>query len=220
MSTHETMTIHRALVELKTIDKRIAQEINDATFCLSAKTNSKKLMGQSVEEFIAKADGSYNKINDLIARRNAIKCAIPVSNATTQIKVGDKTMTVAEAIVLKQNGFQPITKLLEEMKDQYSVAVSDSEAENATLDKRADAYVTSLYGSNAAAKAADPADVKSARDTYINANTFEVYDGLKSGKRTIAQTIKTLEDDITKFQNDLDAALSVSNATTTIDITY
>ena len=41
--THETMTVHRAMVELKTIDKRINKEIESAAFCTSAKVNMKKL---------------------------------------------------------------------------------------------------------------------------------------------------------------------------------
>ena len=45
MSTTETMTIHRALVELKTIDKRIGKAIGEANFCMSAKMNAKKLLG-------------------------------------------------------------------------------------------------------------------------------------------------------------------------------
>ena len=87
MSTTETMTIHRALVELKTIDKRIGQAIGEANFCMSAKMNAKKLLGQPTEEFTAKAVSAYAKISDLIHRRNAIKMAIPVSNATTTITI-------------------------------------------------------------------------------------------------------------------------------------
>ena len=112
MSTTETMTIHRALVELKTIDKRIGKAIGEANFCMSAKMNAKKLLGQPTEEFTAKAVSAYDKISELIHRRNAIKMAIPVSNATTKIQVGDKTMTVAEAIVMKQIGYQPYKDLL------------------------------------------------------------------------------------------------------------
>lgn len=49
---YETMTVHRAMVELKTIDKRIAKKIENAAFCTSAKVNMKKLFGQPAEEFM------------------------------------------------------------------------------------------------------------------------------------------------------------------------
>lgn len=220
MSTTETMTIHRALVELKTIDKRIGKAIGEANFCMSAKMNAKKLLGQPTEEFTAKAVSAYDKISELIHRRNAIKMAIPVSNATTKIQVGDKTMTVAEAIVMKQVGYQPYKDLLNQLRYQYSNAVSEVEDENATLDKRTDSYIASLYGGDKAAKAADPKEVEAAREAYIKANTYEVFDGLKQNKQTISSRIEELETMVTTFQNDLDAALSVSNATTTITIEY
>ena len=73
MSTTETMTIHRALVELKTIDKRIGQAIGEANFCMSAKMNAKKLLGQPTEEFTAKAVSAYDKINELIHRRTEMR---------------------------------------------------------------------------------------------------------------------------------------------------
>ena len=70
------------------------------------------------------------------------------------------------------------------------------------------------------AKAADAEEVNKAREAYANAQTFELVDGLKSNKKSTADIIKAMQDDIVKFQNDLDAALSVSNATTVIEIDY
>ena len=217
--THETMTVHRAMVELKTIDKRIAKEIESAAFCTSAKVNTKKLFGQPAEEFYRQAQSDFDSITGLI-NRAAIKAAIPVSNAKTKIKVNEQEMTVAEAISLKQNLIPLRQKLLNALNIQYSEAIHEVEDKNATLEKRTDAYIASIYGSNAAAKAADAEEVNKAREAYANAQTFELVDGLKSNKKSIADIIKAMQDDIVKFQNDLDAALSVSNATTVIEIDY
>ena len=218
--THESMTVHRAMVELKTIDKRIAKEIEGAAFCTSAKVNMKKLFGQPAEEFYRQAQSDFDSITGLINRAAAIKAAIPVSNAKTKIKVNEQEMTVAEAISLKQNLIPLRQKLLNALNIQYSEAIHEVEDKNATLEKRTDAYIASIYGSNAAAKAADAEEVNKARDAYANAQTFELVDGLKSNKKGTADIIKAMQDDIVKFQNDLDAALSVSNATTTIEIDY
>lgn len=220
--SHETMTIHRALVELKTIDARITKEIRDATFCTNGKTNTKKVFGQPVEEFVKQAKADFDSIRSLIARRDAIKSAIPVSNAITKVTVAGKEMTVAEAISLKQNGLPMYRKLLDSLNDQYTDAITEIEQNNSTLDKRADAHVSAIYGSSSAAKAADPDEVQKARETYVNANTFELIDGLKDYKKgvTLETLIKNVRDYIDTFQNDLDAALSVSNATTTIEIDY
>lgn len=218
--THESMTVHRAMVELKTIDKRIAKEIDNASFCTSAKVNTKKLFGQPAEEFYRQAQSGFDSITGLINRAAAIKAAISVSNAKTKIKVNEQEMTVAEAISLKQNLIPLRQKLLNALNIQYSEAIHEVEDKNATLEKRTDVYIASIYGSNAAAKAADAEEVNKAREAYANAQTFELVDGLKSNKKSTADIIKAMQDDIVKFQNDLDAALSVSNATTVIEIDY
>ena len=218
--THESMTVHRAMVELKTIDKRIAKEIDNASFCTSAKVNTKKLFGQPAEEFYRQAQSGFDSITGLINRAAAIKAAISVSNAKTKIKVNEQEMTVAEAISLKQNLIPLRQKLLNALNIQYSEAIHEVEDKNATLEKRTDVYIASIYGSNAAAKAADAEEVNKAREAYANAQTFELVDGLKTNKKGAADIIKAMQDDIVKFQNDLDAALSVSNATTVIEIDY
>lgn len=220
--THESMTIHRALVELKTIDSRISKALENAQFCISARVNTKQLFGQPVEEFLKQAVSDYDSVWDLINRRNAIKAAIPVSNALTNVKVGDEEMTVAEAIAFKQNGIQMYQKLLDVLNDQYADAITEIEQNNGTLERRADSHVASIYGNSATAKAADPDDVQRARETYINANTYELIDGLKGCKKdaSIESIIKEMQTYIDTFQNELDAALSVSNATTTIEFDY
>lgn len=120
----------------------------------------------------------------------------------------------------KQNLIPLRQKLLNALNIQYSEAVHEVEDKNATLEKRTDAYIASIYGSNAAAKAADAEEVNKAREAYANAQTFELVDGLKTNKKGTADIIKAMQDDIVKFQNDLDAALSVSNAITVIEIDY
>lgn len=46
--TTESMSIHRALVELKTIDSRIIKKIDSAKFCVAAC----KAMGEPIPSFI------------------------------------------------------------------------------------------------------------------------------------------------------------------------
>lgn len=220
--THEVMTIHRAMVERKTIDARITKELRNAAFCTTAKVNTKKLFGKPAEDFYTQAKADYDSISNLIARRNAINAAIPVSNAITKIKVGDTEMTVAEAISFKQNAIPIYQKLLLEMKQQYTDAVTAVETANSTLDKRADNHISAIYGGDKGVGVADPDDVNKARQTYIDANAMELIDGLKDakGENDTESRIKYLQDYIETFRNDLDAALSVSNATTTISIDY
>ena len=94
----EKMTIHRALAELKTIDSRIEKAISETRFCRSNKHSNEKINGKSIDDYIAETKSAYESINDLIRRRNAMKRAVVLSNAITNVTVGDEVMTVAEAI--------------------------------------------------------------------------------------------------------------------------
>ena len=75
----------------------------------------------------AKAD--YQSIEALIKRRNAIKSAIVVSNATTKIEVAGVKMTVAEAIERKTSISYDI-QLLDKLKEVYADLVGEAENVN------------------------------------------------------------------------------------------
>lgn len=219
--TTETMTIHRALVELKTIDSRIDKLICEANFCSYAKKNAKKVKGVDVEDFIGSAKSSYDKISDLIKRRNAIKAAVSKSNATTEVKVGSVTYTVAEAIAMKQHGMELWVNLCDAMKEQYSEAIRKIEQENSDLDNSADRYINMTYGGKDSVAEIDPVVLANTRQGYIDARQLELVDGLSgSPYKSTKETFESLEEMINTFEDEVDSALSVSNATTTIEISY
>lgn len=217
------MTIHRALVELKTIDARISKETRSASFCVAAKHGVKKISGIPVEDYMGAASSSMDKIVDMINRRNAIKSAVSKSNAITMVSVGDKTYTVAEAIAMKQHGMALWEELLNRIRMQYASAISEIESNNSALDDKADRFVTDTYGGKDSSKDVDPQIIASARQAYIESRQYDLYDGLsKSGGRfnSVKDAIENIENMISSFDNEVDAALSVSNATTTIEISY
>lgn len=96
--TKETMTITKALSELKLLDKRISDEICKTQFCAANKHFQRTLNGKSITD--AKKDmlSVYNKITDLINRRNGIKKALTLANATTSVTINGQKMSIAEAI--------------------------------------------------------------------------------------------------------------------------
>ena len=92
--TTETMTVHKALAELKVLDSRISDAILSGDFVITKKNNQDTVKGKTVEQFKSKATEVFQKASDLIRRRNAIKNAVVVSNANTTVKIGDKDYTV------------------------------------------------------------------------------------------------------------------------------
>lgn len=210
----ETMTVHKALVELKTIQSRISDEIDKAKFVTTNKHSNTKINGKPVADFMHAAQDDLKSIMTLINRRNAIKQAVTKSNALTTVEIGGKTYTVAEAIDAKANGMENVKALLKVITSQTDSARRISERENGEkLDDRADQYIRNLY-ENAEMKNLSE-EVKKVREDFVASQTVDVLDPIDSRK-----VMESLRDRIDSFMSDVDAALSVSNALTQIDIEY
>ena len=189
--TTEKMTVHKALCELKTLDARIQKSIQQGTFVFANKHSNNKVAGVSIGTYSEEIRAAYQSAKDLIARRDAIKRAVTLSNATVKVTIGGKEYTVAEAIEMKNHGI-PLKQLLE---------------------MRADEYVTSLYGNVDMKGASD--EIKKVRADFIAAQTMEIVDPIN-----ITTELTALEKEINDFVVEIDSALSVSNALTELEITY
>ena len=212
--TNEKMTIHKALAELKIIDARIEKAITETTYCVANKHSNEKIKGVIIGDFNKIVTGGYDKANDLIARRDAIQRAVVLSNAITKVAVSGTDYTVAEAINMKNHGMALKERMLNTMTTQYKQAQAQILKENgADLEKRAEQYVTGLYGSKEGKT--NPDDFEKTKQIFIRENTHELVDPLG-----ILEKIDNLEKDISNFKVEVDSALSTSNAITVIEISY
>ena len=212
--TFEKMTVHKALSELKIIDDRIYKTIDEAVFCVANKHSNEKIRGIPIKEFTEQMSNGYDKSNDLIKRRDAIKRAVMKSNASTNVEVGGVEYTVAEAIEMKNHGVELLQYLLANMRDQYKEAQAEVMKNNGKdLDTRAEQYVVGIYGSKDGR--VDTDDFKKAKQDFIKSNSYELVDPIH-----VKEKIEMLEDKISTFISDVDSALSVSNALTTVEISY
>ena len=78
--------------------------------------------------------------------------------------------------------------------------------------KKAEEYAANSVGKKESSNAKDFEDT---RMSYIDTNCYDLVDPLK-----LTQEIEKLEEEIAAFKTKVDSALSISNATTTITITY
>ena len=210
----ETMTVHKALAELKTIDGRIGNALEKCEFAVANKHSNEKVHGVSIAEFVANQKANYQAVRTLINRRNAIKRAVTRSNAVTMVKIGDEEYTVAEAIDMKANGVKYLQSIEDLMSTQLSRATRLADAQNEEqLSSRADEYIKSLYAGSDLKNMSD--EVRKVRDAFIAAQTVEILDPIDCQKEMAALEAKT-----SAFLDDVDAALSVSNALTTIEVKY
>lgn len=212
--TNEKMNIHQALVELKTLEKRIDAAIKDGRYVVANKHSNGKIAGIPVKEYADSIMSRFHKATDLIERYNAIKRAVVNSNAVTKVEVAGKTYTVAEAIEMKNHGIERTKKLLDKLVMDYTYAQREAELSNGSdLERRADDHIKNMFGNTDIKGATE--DVKRAREEFIKAQTMELVDPLD-----IKYMIEALREDIDTFNTTVDAALSTSNALTIIEISY
>ena len=209
--TTETMTIHEALSELKIIGDRIESAIRKEFVTVNKKSN-KKVNGIPIDDVVANIESRYQKVNDLIKRRNAIKRAVSISNAKTEVVISGVTYTVAEAIEMNNSGIQYQEMLMNELARQLSNCSNKLQMENDNVYKKAEEYAANSVGKKESSNAKDFEDT---RMSYIDTNCYDLVDPLK-----LTQEIEKLEEEIAAFKTKVDSALSISNATTIITITY
>ena len=212
--TKESMTVHKALSERKLLDSKIVNAIDNGTFCVANKHSNRKINGVNIEDFEKNMQGQYDKASDYIARYYALQKAINLSNAKTIVTIAGEDYTVAEAIWMNNHGMDTKQMLVNELRTQYNKAIKIIDKQNGDdLEKRADQYVTALYGNKETRTNTD--DIDKVRKTFIEQNKHELVDPIG-----ILNKIECLEKEIYDFKTNVDEALSVSNATTTIDIEY
>lgn len=207
------ISITEALNELKLYDSKIRKAIGNAVFCGAAKKSSDKVGVVKKENFDERAKASYQSITDLIANRNTLKSAIVKSNAVTEVTIADKVMTVAEAIERK-NSIEYDGTLLDEMKCQYAKSITTVDKENKKVDAQIDKLLETFTGRDSDKKP-DKDTLSAISDPYKEKNEFEFIDPLD-----IYSKIQALGMDIDGFKSNVDSVLSVSNATTFIEIDF
>lgn len=216
--TVEKMTIHKALAELKVIDDRITKAINSGVFVTANKHSNEKISGMTVKDFKDGMIAQYQKVKDLIARRDAMKRAVVLSNASTKITVGGKEYTVAEAIEMKNHGMEFKNALKKELAYQNAATQGELNRNSGEqLEKRAEQYVLSVIQAQPkdSKMSIDSDAMKTLRKTYIENNTYDLIDPIG-----VCDVLEHLDNEINEFNTDVDAALSVSNALTVIEFEY
>ena len=212
--TTETMNVHQALAELKTMEKRISAAINEKTWVCANKHSNTKIGGIPVKDWEDGVKAHQQKVLDLLRRRDAIKRAVTNSNAVTKVTVAGVEYTVAEAIDRKNTGVEFIRELIRRITFDYRAAKQSADTANGIeLERRADDHVKIMVG-NSDMKG-NMAEAQRVRDEFIKAQTVELVDPVD-----VLKFVEELDEESTSFLTDVDAALSVSNALTTIVVEY
>lgn len=200
-----SISIARALVELKTLDSRINKITTDTQWIITKTKN--KNSNYSENEYAKSTLSEFQSLNDLITRRDKVKNAIMQSNSTTKVEVGGNTMTVAQAIEYKKT-IEYKKNLLNVLKRQRQSVTIDFESHKQRVQNKIDENIKVICGKDSKP---DESVIKSVTDGITKGDPIEIYDPIGLDK-----VIKEMETSIEDFTANVDYVLSESNALTLI----
>jgi len=207
----KVMSITRALVELKTLEKRINKKIATSIFIAAERNGElfKSPLGTNVKNFVENAKAKFGSINSLIDNYRRIKKAIINSNAVTKVKINNVEMTVAEAIE-KKNSINFQKYLLAHLKEQFGAVNMLTEKENNRVQERLDKLVETNLGKDIKTNSAD---YEAIAKPFLKNNKVNIVDPIN-----IQTVIAKIEEEIENFEREVDFVLSESNARTEITV--
>lgn len=205
------MSITRALAELKLLDKRIRKSIGNSVFADMSQGKRPVTGYENNEQFVKSSKSHIQSAKDMIGRRQAIKSAIVRSNAETEIRIGDRKMTVAEAIERKTS-VEYEKRLLKKLRNDYFTAKETVENKNAEVRQRLDALLESHFGKDTSQKVSE-SDVNTISKPYLEQNEWHLVCPPKT-----ETLIRELEDEVHNFEFEINYILSESNTVTKIVI--
>ena len=205
----QTMTIHRALAELKLLDAKIEKQTREFEPC-GVHIKGKTVNFLTEEEFKTNATSTYDSILDLIKRKQAIKTAIVNANAVTKVKVGKEEMTIAEAINYKVI-ISHKADLVAGLNARYNEQRSIANQRNTLMEVNLQKLLEMMLGKDNI-KAGNE-DVEAVAKPYKERNETLLFDPLNALNK-----VKELQEEIDTFNTEVDADLSEVNAITTIEI--
>ena len=209
------MSVTRALAELKRLDDRLNRMTDDQSIFVSVAVghgDKMKVLGVSdtVQSVVSQIVSNHDRVNSMIEMRAKIKAAVVASNATTKVKLGDREMSVAEAIELKKS-IDIKRNMLSAYRRQVNQAYALVARQNEALEAQIETNLATIYG-NEKGKV-DASMFEAIAKPQREQKEASLIDPIK-----ISIMIKTLEEEISLIETELNFTLSEINARTEIEI--
>lgn len=207
---NETLTLTKALVELKLLAKRIEKKLKTLDPVAVKKGFKFEASVRSQTDFERDAKADWQSLGDLIARRRKIKTALVMANATTPVEIARETMTIAEAIERK-NMLDIERGIAKEMRKKLIAAQDKVDRHNREMESKLMKLLEATYAKRDAQLSKE--DYDRIAKPFNESNEAKLIDPLNCEK-----TVQAMEEKIETFFAEVDVCLSIVNATTMITI--
>jgi hypothetical protein len=204
------ISITRALVELKTLDKRIQKTLDNLEPVTTLIGNKLEVGIKNKEEFENNTKASYQSLTALVERKRKIKSAVVRSNAITEISVANEKMTVAEAIERKSS-IEIEKNIRKKLAGKYSDKIKQIEKHNINIQGQIFKLLQATYSKPESEISKE--DYDRIAVPFKENNEAKLVDPLEIKKK-----LKEIEEQIDQFESEVDIALTESNSRTEIEI--
>ena len=229
MAAPQRISVTQALAELKLLDKRIRKMVAPKASTAAVlepmygyssppepespelgwtavKTKSSPV---DVEQLTRNATAEWQSFMALVDRRDRIKKAVVMSNATTRVTVGGWEGTMAEAIEHKASiGYKKM--LLGAMKKEVCMRREKLKEAEKEVQERLDRLLQSELGKDVRT---NPDTIQAITVSFRENNKVELVDPLG-----LAARVKALEEEVEAFETNVDWVLSEANGRALIEI--
>ncbi len=205
----EKITITRGLSELKTISKRIHDTINSTAFVSIARNDGDKTYNnQNKNQFGSDTKAALDSINALINRWHKIKTAIILSNTNTIINFNGENLSVSACIEKKKN--MADKKML---RDILAAQLINTDKLAKDANKKVEESLERVLQAQGVGTDKKSTSLDEFIGLYRKMNCYEIFDPIN-----VKAQIQKLDEEISKFESEIDFVLSESNAKTFIEI--
>ena len=209
----KTMTMHQLLAELKTVDSRITKALSNNSFIGNYKGSPES---EEIEAANTKLRANYQSVTALIENKKTLEAVRAKSNNETKVVIGDNTYTVAEAIKRKHD-IKYDKLLLSQLTAQLNETKRIVDNRNELVQREKSNYALKTFEATKTEADVDLsvklAKIAELEDKYVKENSYTILDPIG-----LQEKIEQMEKEISYFETNVEAALSVSNAITSVEV--
>lgn len=215
----QRMSVTQGLAELKLLDKRIRKLTQKESAAyedytapshqprwLAVRTKSSPVDAEKLKK---EAQADWQSFMDLVERRDRIKKAIVLSNATTRVRIGAWEGSVAEAIEHKASIVYK-KQMLDMAKAELMAAATEYKEKQAEVQARLDRLLQSELSKDVRT---NPETLQTITTSFLENNKVELVDPLD-----LKEKVKRLEQEVEEFETNVDWTLSQANGTALIEV--
>lgn len=204
-----TYTLTRLLNEIKVSDNKISKKLSERVSFVDIMVAGKLKNSKSETDLKQTVDSHIQAIDALIKHRDKCRSKLLHANNTTLVKIGDLSITIAEAIAMKSTINQKMS-LLNSIERDIVASKEKVISYEAQAESKLDDLIRASIGKD---KKTDATEIESISKIFRDNNKVSLSD-----PAGIEKYLKDEKEKVEEFISNIDFALSEVNAKTEVVI--